>query len=111
MWRTVENVRLLNGATITLGRQLNGGRNVRFDRLEVIPADKTAQPLTFRSDYMRGTRGTMWQIPFPGADGVYPLRVAYVNDPEGKARFAVSVGDPKAPSAPPAPKAPAANPR
>ena len=98
-WRTVENVRLMNGATITLGRWQNGGKNVRFDRLEVIPADAGGTPLIFRSDLMRNIRGSMSQIQFPGAEGNYTLKVAYVNDPEGKAKLAVSIRNPDDPPA------------
>jgi hypothetical protein len=100
-WRTVENVRLMNGATLTLGRWQNGGKNVRFDRLEVIPVDAAGTTLTFRSDLMRNVRGTMSQIQFPGADGNYTLKVAYINDPEGKAKLAVSIRNPDDPPAAP----------
>jgi hypothetical protein len=106
-WRTIENVRLVNGSTITLGRLLNGGRNARFDRVEIAPAAGAGAPLTFRSDMMRSVRGVMWQFPFPGTEGQYTLRVAYQNDPDGKAKFAASVRNPdEAPPTPPsAPRA------
>lgn len=94
LWRTIENVKLVNGTMITLGRWMNGGRDARWDRVEIVPAEGQGSPLTFRSDYMRNLRGTMSQFQFPGADGNYTLKVAYVNDPKGKAKFAVSVRDP-----------------
>lgn len=93
-WRTIENVALANGSLISLGRTLNGGRDARFERVEIVPAAGGA-PLTFRHDFMRNIRGTMLQFPFPGADGSYTIKVAYRNDPEGKAKFAVSVQEPK----------------
>jgi hypothetical protein len=102
-WRTIENVQLVNGAIISLGRSLNGGKQARFSRVEIIPADGKGPPLVFRTEFMRNFRGTMSQFHFPGADGLYTLKVAYVNDPEGKARFAVSVRNPNDPEPPPRP--------
>ena len=95
--RTIENVELKNGSTITLGWRLNGGRGVRYQRVEVTPAQGGA-PLVFRSDMMRAgnNRGAFTaQFQFPGADGAYSLKVTYANDPEGKATYAVSVRDPR----------------
>src|SRR5688572_1520624 len=80
-WRTIENVPLVNGSTISLGRWANGGRNAKFDRVEIVPADGAGSPLVFKADFMRN-RGTMSQVQFPGTDGVYTLKVAFVNDPE-----------------------------
>ena len=101
---TVENVSLTTGNLVTLGRSLNGGRNVRFIRVE-ITSTAGGPPLVFGSDFMRNIRGTMWQFPFPGGEGTYHLKVVYLGDPEGKANYAVSVQDPKAPAAAPAPAA------
>ena len=107
--RTVEGVKLVNGAMITIGRLTNGAQNVRFTGVEIIPAGGAGTPMTFKPDFMRSVRGTMWQFPFPGTEGVYTLRVGYVGDAEGRAKFALSVSDPKAPApAPGAPAAPAA---
>ena len=103
-WRTLENVSLVNGSTITLGRRPSG-KNGRFDRVEIVPTEG-GSPLVFRSEFMRSFRGTMAQFQFPGSDGDYTLKVAYTNDPERKTTFAVSVSDPKPPE-PPAPPAPA----
>lgn len=99
-WRTIENVSLVNGTTITLGRALNGGRNARFDRVEISAAEGTGSPLVFRSEFMRAVnnRSGLSQFQFPGSDGVYIVKIAYVNDPDGKAKFAVSVRDPKLPA-------------
>ena len=105
-WRTIEGVALKNGTTITLGRTSNGGKNVKFDRVEIVPADGAGAPLTFRSEFMRvaGPRNVFTQLQFPGVDGTYTLKVAYLNDPDGKATYAVSVRDPKAePATEPAP--------
>lgn len=100
-WRTIENVALYNGATITLGRSSAGGRNARFDRVEIVPADGRDSPLVFRSNAMRAVRGTMSQFQFPGVDGSYTLKVAYADDPNRKTQYAVSVSkQPHAPAAP-----------
>jgi hypothetical protein len=103
-WRTIENVALLNGATISLGRAVNGGEAARFEHVEVIPAGGGA-PLSFPREFMR-QRGPMSQVMFPGRDGVYTLRVGYTDDTNGNGKFAVSVSEPKAPAAPAAPAAP-----
>ncbi len=97
VWRAIENVPLTNGAIISLGRTLNGGRDARFERIELTPA-AGGPPLTFRREFMRPVRGTMLQLGFPGADGTYTLRVGYVDDPEKKAKFAVSLHEPKSPA-------------
>jgi hypothetical protein len=93
-WRTIENVTLRNGNLITLGTANNGGKSVRFDRVEIVAVDGGA-PLIFKPEFMRttGPRGNLRQLQFPGADGNYTLKVAYVNDPEGKATYAVSMRD------------------
>ncbi len=94
--RTIENVTLKNGTIITLGRNNNGGQNVRFDRVEIVPVNGGGSPLVFRSNFMRaaGNRGNLWQFTFPGADGAHTLKVSYVTDPDGKATCAVSVRHP-----------------
>jgi hypothetical protein len=101
VWRrTIDTVRLVNGSTITLGRWLNGGKNARFVRVEVVPAEGSGAPLVFGSEMMRNARGTRAEIQFPGTEGVYTLKVSYVNDPDGKAKFAVSIRNPNDPVAP-----------
>jgi len=105
---TVENVALTTGNLVTLGRALNGGRNAKFIRVEITPA-AGGTPLVFGTDFMRNVRGLMWQFPFPGAAGVYHLKVVYLEDPDGKAKYAVSVADPKAPT-PPSALAPSTGP-
>jgi hypothetical protein len=94
--RTIENVPLKNGTTITLGRLFNGGKNVRFDSIAITPANGAGAPLVFRSDFMKafGRGGNMAQFQFPGGDGTYTLKVTYLNDPDGKATYAVSLKDP-----------------
>jgi hypothetical protein len=94
-WRTIENVSLNNGALISLGRFANGGKNARFDRIEIVPADGNGAPLVFRTEFMRmgGPRNNLSQFQFPGSDGTYTFKVAYLNDPDGKALYAVSVRD------------------
>ncbi len=95
--RTVEGVALTNGATVSVGRALNGGNTARFEHVEVVPAGGGA-PLVFKTEFMRTVR-QLQQFQFPGVDGTYTLKVAFVNDPTGKTQFALSVNDPKAPPA------------
>ncbi len=111
-WRTIENVALQSGTLFTLARS-STGRSSRYDRIEIVPANGNGAPLVFRPEFMRtaGARGNWAQFQFPGADGSYTLKVAYVNDPAGKASYAVSIKDlaPRpAPTPPPAPAAPKA---
>ncbi len=105
-WKAVDNVALKTGTVITLASQNNGGKNVRIQRIEITPMDGSAAPLVFRTDYMRNAngRGNSSQMQFPGANGVYSVKIGYINDPEGKATYAMSSRDPKtsdlAPAAP-----------
>jgi hypothetical protein len=94
-WRTIQSVELRNGSMINFGRAMNDGRNARVERVEIIPAGGGA-PLVYQREFMRA-RGSMMQFPFPGSDGTYTLRVGYLNDPEGKATFAVSIEEPRPP--------------
>lgn len=91
--RTIENVTLQNGSTISLGRALNGGRAAGFTKVEIVPAGGGAA-LTFSREMMQ-QRGQRLQFQFPGADGTYTLNVVYVNDGSGKTTYAVSVRHPK----------------
>lgn len=93
--RTIENVTLKNGTLVTLARQSAGGRLPRWEQIEIVPAGGGA-PLVFRPEFMRaaGQRGLWSQFQFPGADGVYTLKVSYVSVPSVQASFAVSIKDP-----------------
>jgi hypothetical protein len=91
--KTIEHVSLTTYSLITLGRAQNGGHGARFDRIEIVPEGVAGTPLRFRAEGMQttGRMGNTKQLQFPGADGVYTLRVSYLNDPDGKAAYAVSV--------------------
>jgi hypothetical protein len=108
--RTIENVKLSNGSTITIGRALNGGKDAKFTSVEISPAEGTGAPLVFRPEFMRNVRSTMWQLQFPGADGTYNLKINYVPEPENKAKFAVSVRHPNDPETSPSPGSSPRNP-
>ncbi|MES2694503.1 MAG: hypothetical protein V4773_13590 [Verrucomicrobiota bacterium] len=88
--RTIENVSLTNGMLINLGRSGGGS----FDRLEIV-ASGGGSPLVFRRDTMRSSRPGILQVAFPGSDDTYTLKVSYSKDTEGKAKYAVSVLDPR----------------
>lgn len=94
--QTIDNVTLRNGTIISLGRVSNGGKNTRFDSIEITPAAGGA-PLVFKTEYLRrgGPRGALWLLQFPGVDGVYRIKVDYTNDPTGKTSYAVSLRQPK----------------
>jgi hypothetical protein len=102
MTRTIDNVTLTNGMVITLGSFANGRPNTGFVRLEI--SQGGAAPLVFRREFMKNStvRGaTLQQVQFPGADGVYTLSVAYMDDQSGKAKYAASVKDPGQPQTAP----------
>ncbi len=108
--KTIENIALKNGTLLTLARQSNGGRNIRYDHIEIAPADHSGMSLTFRPEFMRAAGPRWQQFQFPGTDGIYILKVAYLNDPEGKATFAVSAKDPRVEAPASAPVAPSSGP-
>ncbi len=95
--RTISDVTLKNGSLLTLARKGFGPRNIRYDRVEIAPADGTGAAMIFKPEIMRanGPRGMLQQFSFPGADGTYTLKVYFQNDPDGKAGYAVSVRDPR----------------
>ncbi|HVU36268.1 MAG TPA: hypothetical protein VHE61_22720 [Opitutaceae bacterium] len=121
MVRRIDQVKLRNGSIINLNRRTNGGKNVRFERIEIAPGAGGGS-LSFRTDLMRvvnmGSQGSSTLFEFPGEDGTYNLKVTYRNDPDGKATYTVTVENPKPsaavkapqPPAPPEPPAPAAKP-
>ena len=138
-YRTIESVTLKNGTTIILNGRREGGENVRYDCVDIIPASGGA-PLHFEAENMKLSHYRVEKTPFasggknivlntnetgsarfefPGVDGTYTLKVRYVDENDGKATFTVSTQDPEptndetsaeAPSAPPAPPAPVAPP-
>lgn len=107
--RTIENVRLENGATLSLGARRNDA-NVRIDRVEIAPV-AGGMPLVFRAEHMRlqgfrpdapalGSDGRLIRLRdgqgtarlvFPGVAGNYTVRIAYVNEPGSRAAYEVGV--------------------
>ena len=107
--RTIENIALKNGTTITLGKSNVRSGNARFERVEITPAGGGAA-LVFNAAMLRtgGPRGNWQYFAFPGADGAYTLKVTYKNDSSGESTYAVSIRDPRPEPAPaPVPKPPA----
>jgi hypothetical protein len=110
---TIENVHLVNGATISLvGRRDRNGAAI-FDCVEIAPMPGTGAPLHFEAENMRlkgyvaknapyashgkfitlsGSYGTA-QFEFPGEDGDYVIRVRYLEETPGKTTLSVSVKD------------------
>jgi hypothetical protein len=95
-WHTITNVKLVNGAMITLGRQNTKGRAARFTSVQIVPSTGEGTPLVFRTERMQMGGRNMSQFEFPAPDGQYTLKVGYVvPDVESKAKFAVSVREPR----------------
>ncbi len=107
--RTIENVRLENGATLSIGVRRNDS-NVRIDRVEIAPV-AGGMPLVFQAEHMRlqgfrpeetdfgadgrlihlrGAQGTA-RLVFPGVAGNYTLKITYVNEPGSRAAYEVGV--------------------
>lgn len=131
--KTLENVTLKNGSIIILTGQRNDGENARFDSVEISQAGG-GFPLRFEAENMRLSHYRAEKAPaasggrviitteqtgnarfeFPGADGLYTIKVRYVDENDGKAVFSVSTETPEPvapaeiPEAPEAPAAPAA---
>jgi len=113
--RTIENVHLVNGATISLvGRRDHNGAAI-FDCVEIAPMPGTGTPLRFEAENMRlkgyrvqnaayasrgkfitliGSFGSA-QFEFPGEDGDYVIRVRYLEEAPGKTTLVVNVKDPE----------------
>jgi hypothetical protein len=124
-WQTAENVRLPGGAVITLtARTLSGrtlpGKNARIDRIEITPAGG-GSPLVFRGEYMKLLGGfgfesapaglttgklliartpvSIAQFQFPGGEGTYTIKVAYLPFADGEnTSYVINAKDPAAPA-------------
>ncbi len=114
-WHTIENVRLVNGATLSLVTQLNGGSPGHLDRVEITPTGTPGAPLVFRAEYMKlsgyDTEGSpfggKWisarrpnnnaQFQFPGADDLYTVRIGYLGAADGKASYSLTLKEPTGP--------------
>jgi hypothetical protein len=96
-WRTVENVALVNGSRLAVGRAANGDRLAKIDRVEIAPSGAVSVPFVFRGEDISRVNGrnNLWQIPFPGVAGTYTVRVGYNASSDSKAKFALSVSEPK----------------
>jgi len=112
---TIENVHLVNGATISLvGRRDSKGFAI-FDYVEIAPMPGTGSPLHFEAENMKlkgysvknapyashgkfialtGSFGSA-QFEFPGEDGDYVIRVRYLEEMPGKTTLVVNVKDPE----------------
>ena len=111
----IENVHLVNGATVSLvGRRDRNGAAI-FDCVEIAAMPGTGSPLHFEAENMKlkgyvvknapyashgkfitlsGSYGTA-QFEFPGEDGDYVIRVRYLEETPGKTTLSVSVKDPE----------------
>jgi len=115
LWQTIENVSLTPTSVITIASNTRGrvilGKNARFDRIEVSPS-AGGSPLTFRAEYMKVVFGyqpdgkaagskllaartpvAAAQVQFPGAEGSYTIRVAYMSGADDITTLSLSVKD------------------
>jgi hypothetical protein len=111
--KTVGNVQLETGTTLALSGRRDSGENVRFDYLEITPADGSGKPVRYEAEFMRlsgyqiervshasggeliriqGDQGDA-RMRFMGAPGVYSLAVRYLDETDGASTFAVSIVD------------------
>jgi hypothetical protein len=93
-WQTIENVSLANGARVTLGWRASGRTGARFERVEIAPANGAGALLAFGPKLWNNGPNRA-QFSFPGMTGIYTLKVGYVATAGAKARFAVSVDEPR----------------
>jgi len=116
--RTIEHVKLFNGTTLILSvRRQNPGKGGpgRIDFVEIVGEAPGSSPLHFEAESLRFTgyrpentsyasggkvialnnqNGTV-RLPFPGLDGDYTVKVAYLDDPDGSATFTLATRDPE----------------
>ena len=122
--RTIPDVTLTTGSIISLAVQrgngaMNEGDRGRIDYVEIVAQQPNAAPLHFEAERMteigyhneaapyasggkvavlNGRFGSV-RFEFPGADGIYTVKVRYVDDPKGTATFTLKTQDPEPPAA------------
>jgi hypothetical protein len=104
-WQQIDNVTLANGARVTLGWRASGGKGARFEQVEIVPASGAGAQLVF-GPKLWTTAGNRALFSFPGMTGTYTLKVGYIATPGTKAKFAVSVSEPRSAAADDRPKQP-----
>ena len=113
---TIENVSLVNGATITLTARRDLTGSAIFDCVDILPASGAGSPLHFEAENMRLQRYRVQDAPyasrgkfislngsigsaqfdFPGEDGNYRINVRYIEQAPGKTSMSVTVKNPDA---------------
>lgn len=114
--RTIENVQLSNGTTLFLAAHRSGNDPARIDFVEIVGQQPGATPLHFEAESalklngyrvesapyasggkviaLNGQTGLI-RLPFPGTDGLYTVKVCYLDDPDGSATFTLTTRDPE----------------
>jgi len=118
--KTIENVHLVNGTTLTLAARTMGrvapGQGASFDRVEISPSQGGGMPFIIRAEYMTLSPGfqkdrkpagaklivarspvATAQVQFQGGDGNYTLKVYYLGGANPTTTFSVSTKDPVPP--------------
>jgi hypothetical protein len=120
VWHAVPQVTLVNGALVSVAVRREGTPGLAFDRVEITPEQGGGAPLVFQAEFMTpvrriagktvvvpnlpAERAHMLQFQFPGADGLYRLRVRYTAQANGQTQFSLRVRNPQPPA--PAPSQP-----
>jgi hypothetical protein len=112
--RVINNVHLSSGAIIHISGKTEAGEHARLDYVEIQATGGSSPALKFEAEYMklsnyrvekvsaasggkvilaRGGVGVA-ELQFPGATGVYNLKVHYLDETDGKSTFTVRVEEP-----------------
>lgn len=114
--RTIENVKLSNGAQVTLAARRETGESARIDYVEIVGQGSPSAPLHFEAESLRANgfrsenasyasggkllalsqRNGTARLQFPGLDGLYTIKVRYLDDPNGTATFTLTTREPEA---------------
>lgn len=113
--RTIENVKLSTGSTVILSARRGGNDAARIDFVEIVGQQPGATPLHFEAEALKfngyrqdsapyasggklialNNQGGSARLQFPGVDGVYTVKVCYLDDPDGSATFTLATRDPE----------------
>ncbi len=116
----IDEVALARGAVVVLSGMRHEGENARIDFVEFTALEGSAPPLRYEAEYMRLKNYRVEAVPFAsggelviitenhgsvrfqfqGATGRYRVLVGYVDESDGKSRYALSIEEPAAPDAP-----------
>jgi hypothetical protein len=108
---TVEKVSLSDGATVVVAGQRGDGEHARIDYVDVIPTGGKGTAERYEAEFMRlhnyqieksdvasggelvrlGNTPGNARFRFKGAAGTYTLKIGYVDETDGVAKFAIGL--------------------